>query len=104
MDFSPLRMVVNFSMVFCWTFSSADKSSIFLSSLEDHSYIATALFFQPQHFHEFFDQLFSSLCTKNFKLHHQNVMLKNVFCFDGKNSFCEKIGIQIKFCAITVLT
>ena len=81
MDFSPLRMVVNFSMVFCWTFSSADKSSIFLSSLEDHSYIATALFFQPQHFHEFFDQLFSSLCTKNFKLHHQNVMLKNVFCF-----------------------
>ena len=26
------------------------------------------------------------------------------FCFDEKNSFCEKIVGQIKFCAIKVLT
>ena len=35
----------------------------------------------------------------------QNVMLKkDFFCFDKKNSFGEKLGSWIKFCAIQVIT
>ena len=33
------------------------------------------------------------------------MLKKKFFCFDKKkNSFCEKFGSQIKFCAIKVLT
>ena len=41
-------------------------------ALGGHSYITLALFYQPQHFHEFFEHFFPSWCTKNFKLQHEN--------------------------------
>ena len=35
-------------------------------------YYVSTFFYQPQHFHEFFEHFSSSLCAKNFKLQHEN--------------------------------
>ena len=91
-----------------WTYSSDSCRLVSFSQVHDwvdygtiHILCQHIFFINPNIFTNFLSNcFFLDVSTKNFKLLHQNVMLKNkFFCFDGKPSFCEKLGSQIKFCA-----